>query len=81
MVASALAPRNFRQLRHHVARPVQLSTCARLYTFFRPIMDNGFIEFGINATNFDSSHDESFPNGRRNAEPPKLPALFPNCMH
>ena len=39
------------------------------------------MEFGKSATNFDSPHAESCPNGRRNAEPPKLPALFPNCMH
>ena len=39
------------------------------------------MEFGKSATNFDSPHAESCPNGRRNAEPPKLPALFPNSMH
>ena len=39
------------------------------------------MKFGKNATNFDSPHAESCPNGRRNAEPPKLLALFPNCMH
>ena len=30
---------------------------------------------------FDSLHTESCPSGRRNTEPPKLTALFPNCMH
>ena len=39
------------------------------------------MEFGKSATNFDSSHAEACPNGSRNAESPKLPALFPNCMH
>ena len=39
------------------------------------------MEFSKSATNFDSPHAESCPNGRRNTEPPKLLALFPNCMH
>ena len=39
------------------------------------------MEFGKNATNFDTPPAESCPNGRRNAEPPKLPALFLNYMH
>ena len=39
------------------------------------------MEFGESSTNFDSPPSESGPNGRRNAGPPKLPALFPNCMH
>ena len=39
------------------------------------------MEFGKSETNFDSPHAESCPNGRRNAEPMKLPALFLNCMH
>ena len=39
------------------------------------------LKFGKSATNFDSPLAESCPNGRRNDEPPKLPALFPSCMH
>ena len=39
------------------------------------------MEFGKSVTNFDRSHAASCPNSRRNAEPPKSPALFPNCMH
>ena len=39
------------------------------------------MEFGKSATNFDRPHAESCPNGRRNAEPPKLPALFLSRMH
>ena len=34
------------------------------------------MEFGKSATNFDIPAAESFPNGRRNAEPTKLPAVF-----
>ena len=37
--------------------------------------------FGKSATNFDIAAAESCPTGRRTAEPPKLPALFPKCMH
>ena len=37
--------------------------------------------FGKSATNFDIATAESCPAGRRTAEPPKLPALFPKCMH
>ena len=33
------------------------------------------------ATNFGNPPAQSCPNGRQNAQPPKLPALFPNCMH
>ena len=36
------------------------------------------MEFGKNATNFDSPHAEIRIIPER---PPKLPALFPNCMH
>ena len=39
------------------------------------------MEFGKSATNFDSPHAESCPNGPQKAEPPKLPALFSNCMY
>ena len=39
------------------------------------------MEFGKSATKFDRPHAESCPNVRRNADPPKLPTLFPNCMH
>ena len=39
------------------------------------------MSFGKSETNFDILAAESCQNGRRNAEPPKLPALFPNCMH
>ena len=39
------------------------------------------MQFGKSATNFDIAAAESCPTGRRTAEPPKLPALFPNCMH
>ena len=39
------------------------------------------MEFGKSAANFDSPPAESFPNGRRNAEPPKLHTLLPNCTH
>ena len=38
-------------------------------------------EFGKSATNFDIPAAESCSNGRRTAEPPKLTALFPKCMH
>ena len=34
------------------------------------------MEFGKSATNFDSPPAESCPNGRQNAELPKLSALF-----
>ena len=39
------------------------------------------MEFGKSTTKFDRPHAESCPNVRRNADPPKLPALFPTCMH
>ena len=38
------------------------------------------MKFGKSATNFDIAAAESCPTGRRNAEPPKLPALFP-CLY
>ena len=38
------------------------------------------MEFGKSVTKLDRPHAESCPNVRRNADPPKLPALFPNCM-
>ena len=39
------------------------------------------MSFGKSATNFDIAAAESCPTGRRTAKPPKLPALFPKCMH
>ena len=39
------------------------------------------MQFGKRATNFDIATAESCPTGRRTAETPKLPALFPKCMH
>ena len=58
--------------------------CCYLYFVTTPFSDQLWticMEFGKSATNFDRPHAESCPNGRRNVEPPKLPALFPNCMH
>ena len=51
------------------------------YTPFSNQLQTTCMEFGKNATDFNSSTAESCPNGRRNAEPPKLTALFSNCMH
>ena len=52
-----------------------------IYTFLRSIMDNLHeIRKNKSANNFDSPEAESCSNGRRNAELPKLPALFPNCI-
>ena len=39
------------------------------------------MESGKSATNFDSPAAKSCPNGCRNAETSKLPALFAKCMH
>ena len=39
------------------------------------------MHFGKSAANFDIAAAESYPTGRRTDETPKLPALFPKCMH
>ena len=39
------------------------------------------MEFGKSATNFDVVAAESCLTGCRTAEPPKLPVLYPKCMH
>ena len=54
------------------------------YNNYTPFSDQFWTictEFGKSATNFDIAAAESCPTGRRTAEPPKLPALFPKCMH
>ena len=39
------------------------------------------MQFCTSATDFDIAAAESCPTGHRSADPPKLPALFPKCMH
>ena len=39
------------------------------------------MHFGKSAANFDIAAAESYQTGRRTDETPKLPALFPKCMH
>ena len=39
------------------------------------------MHFGKSAANFGIAAAESYPTGRRTDEMPKLPALFPKCMH
>ena len=39
------------------------------------------MHFGKSAANFDIAAAESYPTGRRTDKTPKLPALFPKCMH
>ena len=71
------------RLRYSLMPLIPLLFCLTL-CFITPFSDQLWticMEFSKSATNFDSPHAESCPNGRRNAEPPKLPALFPNCMH
>ena len=50
------------------------------YTFFDQLWTI-CMGFGKSATNFEIPAAESCPNGRRTAEPPKLPALLPRYMH
>ena len=62
-------------------KEVSISRLRRGSTPFSDQLWTICMELGKSATNFDRPHAESCTTGRRNAEPPKLPALFPNCMH
>ena len=62
---------------HLVCQPQQ-----RIYnTHFSDQFWTICMHFGKSAANFDIAAAESYPTGRRTDETPKLPALFPKCMH
>ena len=54
---------------------------ARPYTPFSDQFWTICMHFGKSAANFDIAAAESYPTGRRTDGTPKLPALFPKCMH